>query len=113
MHKDLVWIFLICQLIIQTALYLTMARPLLKASVKPLYELLTKYNMNLYWLYKVFNIAMILCNLAISFLVLKFTKSGATAGITNMTASVILGVIMVIDVQIITRRKNYVERNAQ
>ena len=107
MHQTIVYTFLICQLIIQTALYFTIARPILKATVKPVYELLEKNNIDFRWMYKIFNVAMIATNLSISFLVLKFTKSGAIAGVTNMTASVILGILLVIDVHIITRRKNY------
>lgn len=107
MTQQIVNTFLICQIIIQTALYMTICRPLLSATVKPMYYLLDKCNINLFWMYKLFNIAMILCNIGISFLVRHLAGNGAVVGITNMTASVVLGLLMVVDVHIITRRRNY------
>ena len=111
MHQTVVYTFLLCQFIIQFALYFTICRPILKATVPHVYELLERNNIDLRWIYKIFNITMILVNLLISFLVLKFTKSGAIAGVTNMTASVILGLLLVLDVRILTRRRKYAKIN--
>ena len=110
MNKNMMYAFIICQLLVQTALYVTICRPILKASVRHVEQLLKDVGIDMYWLYKIFNVAMIVCNLAISYVVLKFTDSGATAGLTNLTASVILGLFMILDVKLITRRKNYVKR---
>ena len=92
MNISVILIFFIGQLIVQTVLYFTLARPFINKK-------LIKYAP------KALVTALVIENLAISVLVMIFTSSGASAGMTNLMASVILGFIMAIDSRVLLHIK--------
>lgn len=92
MNNSVILTFFIGQLIVQTVLYFTLARPFIN---KPLSKYCTK----------ALPTAMVIENLAISVLVMVFTSSGASAGMTNLMASVLLGFIMAIDCKVLMSYK--------
>lgn len=92
MNNSVILTFFIGQLIVQTVLYFTLARPFIN---KPI----SKY------LPKILPTALVIENLAISVLVMIFTSSGASAGMTNLMASVLLGVVMAIDCKVLLNNK--------
>lgn len=91
MTSETIIIFLIGQFIVQTMLYFTIARPINKFVVnhRP----------------KDLKVFLVIENILISVLVMWFTSSGASAGMTNLMASVLLGVIMSIDYNILYNAK--------
>lgn len=92
MNNSVILTFFIGQLIVQTVLYFTLARPFINKPISAVFP-------------KILPTAMVIENLAISVLVMIFTSSGASAGMTNLMASVILGVIMAIDCKVLMSRK--------
>lgn len=85
MNSSTLLIFFIGQFIVQTVLYFTLIRWI-----------------NKYLSGKALTIAMVIENLAISVLVLVFTSAGASAGMTNLMASVLLGFVMAVDYKILS-----------
>lgn len=98
MSTTVIWMFLAGQFIIQLVLYYTLVRWLIN---KPMCKFLPND-----WLNKILPAAMVIENLGISVIVMLFTSSGAAAGMTNLMASVLLGVIMTIDCRVLLRAKN-------
>ena len=87
--------FFIGQFIIQAVLYYTLIRWLINKHLSKL--------MPSHLLIKVLPVAMVIENLGIIVIVMLFTSAGASAGMTNLLASVLLGVLMAIDCKVLLK----------
>ena len=96
MSNSLFLSFLLGQFVAQTALYFIVRKYIITKLFKNSNKL---------------PLIMTVTNLAISFLVLIFTKSGAISGITNLLSSVLLGFIMAIDCYIIKYHKEKIKKD--
>lgn len=105
MNTSVVLMFLAGQFIIQLVLYYTLVRWIVN---KPLCRLLNNST-----LHKVLPGVMVVENLGISVIVMLFTAAGAAAGMSNLMASVLLGVIMTIDCKILLNNKQKQQKARQ
>lgn len=97
MSNDIILTFLVGQFIIQAVLYFTIVRPFVN---KPLSTFIPK----------ALPTAMVIENLLISVVVVLFTSAGAAAGMTNLMASVLLGIVMAIDCKVLLGSKEQKQR---
>ena len=100
MSNDIILTFLVGQFIIQAVLYFTIVRPFVN---KPLSTFIPK----------ALPTAMVIENLLISVVVVLFTSAGAAAGMSNLMASVLLGVVMTIDCKILLNNKQKQQKAKQ
>ena len=85
--------YLVIQFIVQYILYTTF-RPLILSIGKLTYLIIDDVKITKKTLF----ILMLITNMAISVLVKYFTSDGAMAGLSNLGASTIIGLLMVIDI---------------
>lgn len=94
MQKDLFYVVMIIQLIVQFVLYWQVRFLVFKAGL--ISAKITKYNIDTTM--RTMLVVAFALNIIISLFVKLFTSSGAMTGITNLFASVILGIIMYFDI---------------
>lgn len=99
MNRELLIIFFIIQLTVQSVLYIQ-TRSIVKAIITNIIKFINIFNDNIITqesVNKTTSVILIIYNILISLLVLKFTSTGAYSGASNLFASCFLGVKMYLD----------------